>query len=174
MAATSEPRVDAGELLKRLEEGVKSVMSSEGWRIFLSAQAKFHNYSAGNVLLLLMQNPQATRVAGFHTWRNLGRSVKKGEHGIAILAPVFPKKEPEREPRALPEAEGEPGPDISRVPVRFRVAHVFDVAQTEGQPLPKPPVHELRGGSAAAVGLTTKLMVLAQAEGLVRRVSRLS
>ncbi len=173
VAATDEPaRVDAQALLRRLEEGVQSVMSSEGWRSFLTAQAKFHSYSAGNVLLILAQNPQATRVAGFHTWRDLGRNVKKGEHGIAILAPVFPKRE--QEPRMEPEpAEGqgeERKPavalDSSRLPVRFRVAHVFDVSQTEGKPLPEPPVHELRGGSAAALGLTVKLMALAQAEGL--------
>ena len=171
MEATTEPsRIDAGELLRRLEEGVKGVMSSEGWRRFLSVQARFHTSSSGNVLLILAQNPQATQVAGFHTWRDLGRFVQKGEHGIAILAPVFPKREREAAREAiegpLAGGEGKVAIESSRVPVRFRVAYVFDVAQTEGKLLPEPPVHELRGSSAVALGLTVKLMALAQAEGL--------
>ena len=161
----AEPRVDASELLQRLEEGVRSVMSSEAWRSFLSTQAKFHNYSAGNVLLILMQNPHATQVAGFHTWRDLGRFVKRGEHGIAILAPVFPKREPE--PKAAPEeGEARAGVDRSHVPVRFRVAHVFDVAQTDGRSLPEPPAHELRGESDQARLLVARLAKLAAEEGL--------
>lgn len=161
----------ARELLQRLEEGVRGVMSSEGWREFLQAQAKFHHYSAGNVLLILSQDPHATRVAGFHTWREMGRFVKKGEHGIAILAPVFPKKEekPEAGERTTvqePASDGKVAVDSGRVPVRFRVAHVFDVAQTEGEPLPQPPIHELRGESEQAWHLIDRLTKFASSEGL--------
>lgn len=77
---------DAAELVARLEQGVQEAISSEGWRRFLTAQARFHRYSAGNMLLILVQRPEATRVAGFHTWTDLGRHVRHGEHGIAILA----------------------------------------------------------------------------------------
>lgn len=171
MATNGESsRIDASELLRRLEEGVKGVMSSEGWRSFLAAQAKFHTYSPGNVLLILAQNSQATRVAGFHTWRDLGRFVQKGEHGIAILAPVFPKREREAEMEVgedpLASGEGKVAIDSSRVPVRFRVAYVFDVAQTDGNPLPQPPAHELRGESEQARLLLARLSRLAATEGL--------
>lgn len=164
-------RVDAGELLRRLEEGVKGVMSSDGWRRFLSTQAKFHNYSAGNVLLILMQNPQASHVAGFHTWRDLGRAVKKGEHGIAILAPVFPKREKQEpgEQKERPEGghvEIQEKAEPERTPVRFRVAYVFDIAQTDGKPLPEAPVHRLTGSSAKAHALVAHLTRLVEQEGL--------
>ena len=99
-------------------------MSSEGWRSFLAAQARFHHYSPGNVLLILSQNPHATQVAGFHTWRDLGRFVKKGEHGIAILAPVFPKREKPEPAESEAGAAGPGAPAESRRereggPVRF-------------------------------------------------------
>lgn len=172
VAETTEPvRVDAGELLRRLEEGVKSVMSSDGWRLFLSTQAKFHNYSAGNVLLILMQNPQATRVAGFHTWRDLGRAVKKGEHGIAILAPVFPKREKQEPGDQKERPEGgqvktQEAAEPERTPVRFRVAYVFDIAQTDGKQLPEAPVHRLTGDSQAARLLFARLSQLAIEQNL--------
>ena len=170
-AAEGQTRIDAAELLKRLEDGVRSVMSSEGWRSFLAAQARFHTYSPGNVLLILSQDPHATRVAGFHTWREMGRFVKKGEHGIAILAPVFPKKEekPESGGRPAvqePAGDGKATVESDRAPVRFRVAHVFDVAQTDGKPLPEPPAHRLTGNSAEAGTLIARLTRLVEQEGL--------
>ena len=172
MEATTEPsRIDASELLRRLEDGVRSVMSSEGWRSFLTAQARFHTYSPGNVLLILSQDPHATRVAGFHTWRELGRFVKKGEHGIAILAPVFPKKEPkpeagERQTGEASSDEGKVAVESDHVPVRFRVAHVFDIAQTDGEPLPEAPARRLTGDSAEAHALIARLTRLVEQEGL--------
>ena len=170
-AVEGQTRIDAAELLKRLEDGVRSVMSSEGWRSFLAAQARFHTYSPGNVLLILSQDPHATRVAGFHTWREMGRFVKKGEHGIAILAPVFPKKEEkpdagERPASQEPAGDGKVTVESGRVPVRFRVAHVFDVAQTDGEPLPEPPAHRLTGSSAEARTLIARLTRLVEQESL--------
>ena len=161
---------EAAELVQRLEEGVRQVMSSEGWRRFLQAQAKFHQYSAGNVLLILSQRPGASLVAGFNAWRDLGRHVRKGEHSIAILAPVFPRKE--KQPDAVAGATADANAkhresDEDRPsPVRFRVAHVFDIAQTEGAPVPAPPVHELRGQSEQAWWLIDQLTKLASAEHL--------
>jgi antirestriction protein ArdC len=96
---------------------------------FLSTMAKFHNYSLGNTLLIMCQKPEATKVAGFHAWKDLGRSVKKGEKGIAILAPMLFKN---REAEEAPEPEsGE-----ERI-IRFRVVYVFDISQTEGEDLPQ-------------------------------------
>ena len=160
---------DTQELLKRLEEGVQSVMSSEGWRTYLTAQAKFHHYSPGNVLLILSQRPDASQVAGFNTWRDLGRQVKKGEHGIAILAPIFPRQreaDAAAEPATRPLAGMEDERAIKGTPVRYRVAHVFDVSQTDGRELPAPPVHRLEGDSGAARSLLARLTQFATEEGV--------
>ena len=90
--------------------------------------SRFRRYSWGNVLLIASQRPTATHVSGYHMWNQLGRSVKKGEKGIMIFAPMVVKQEPV------------PGRDDAKEPFRlagFRTAYVFDVAQTEGRPLPE-------------------------------------
>lgn len=96
---------------------------------FLATLARFHNYSFGNVLLIACQKPGATHVAGFHAWRKLGRYVKKGEQGIAILAPMIWRKDPEQ--------ASDLASDQARSLYGFKVAYVFDVAQTEGRALPE-------------------------------------
>lgn len=103
---------------------------SEGLTRFLDAVAKFHRYSFGNVMLMAMQRPDATHVAGFHTWLKVGRHVRKGEKGIMILAPMIGKRRP-----GSTETETE-GENESRV-YGFRAVHVFDVSQTDGDPLPE-------------------------------------
>jgi len=104
---------------------------SAALRAFLAAMSRFHRYSLSNVLLIQRQRPSATRVAGFRTWKSLGRSVKKGEQGIAILAPMVVKA------RRASEAEGDAEDDNQAPRVRgFRVVYVFDIAQTEGALLP--------------------------------------
>jgi DNA primase len=128
------------ELLAKLAAGVAELETSEGWQNWLKAQAKFHRYSFGNVLLLMSQNPEATQVAGFHTWKAMGRSVNAGEHGLKILAPCTHK--------VKAEAEGEE--DGYRV-TGFRVATVFDVSQTSGAPLEEHPSHRLTGAAPAGV-----------------------
>src|SRR2546423_11192428 len=76
------------ESLTRLEQAVGAIQDSETFRAYLDAQARFHQYSFGNVLLILSQKPDATRVAGYHTWRALGRQVRRGEKGIRIIVPM--------------------------------------------------------------------------------------
>lgn len=99
---------------------------------FLDTISRFHRYSFNNLMLIAMQNPDASRVAGFHAWKKLGRSVKKGEKGIAILAPVVRRKsEPEDDESGSDEAKAEQRPLIG-----CKVVHVFDVSQTKGRPLP--------------------------------------
>lgn len=99
---------------------------------YLAAMGRFHNYSFGNVLLIAFQRSEATHVAGFNVWKRLGRYVKKGEKGIAILAPLVHQKK---------LFDGEQVPDGEPVKVQvlrgFRVVYVFDVSQTEGKPLPE-------------------------------------
>jgi antirestriction protein ArdC len=105
----------------------------------LKTMARFHTYSRHNVCLIATQRPTATRVAGFHTWRTMGRFVRKGEKGIAILAPIVRRR----------------GADIAtddeRAVVGFRAAYVFDIEQTDGDPLPAPS--EASGDPGVATGL---------------------
>jgi antirestriction protein ArdC len=111
------------QLRQALEEG-----HSGRLREYLAAMARFHRYSLHNILLIASQKPNAMHVAGFHAWHKLGRFVKKGEKGIMILAPVIRKKA---------ENKTEAEPDESSVAVGFRAAYVFDISQTDGQPLPE-------------------------------------
>ncbi|HWD40380.1 MAG TPA: ArdC-like ssDNA-binding domain-containing protein [Fimbriimonas sp.] len=100
---------------------------SEQLQNYLSAMAKFHRYSVSNVFLILLQSPDATHVAGYHTWRTLGRHVKEGERGIAIIAPM----------RMAAKDEGQQHGDKDQEShIRFRTAYVFDISQTDGEPLP--------------------------------------
>lgn len=111
------------QLRQALEAG-----HSERLKEYLAAIARFRRYSLHNVMLIASQKPNATHVAGFHAWHKLGRFVKKGEKGILILAPIIRKKA---------ETNGEAEPDESSVAVGFRATYVFDVSQTDGQPLPE-------------------------------------
>lgn len=97
----------------------------------LTTMAQFHNYSLRNLMLIMSQNPKATRVAGFRTWKELGRNVKKGEKGIRILAPLIRKKAD----KGRTPAAGSPSQDKELC--GFRIVYVFDLSQTEGEPLPK-------------------------------------
>src|ERR1022692_906953 len=110
------------ELNQSLERG-----HSETLRNYLAAIGRFHRYSLRNVMLIASQNPTATHVAGFHTWHTLGRSVKKGEKGILILAPIVRPKN-----QSVEQTET----DESSTAVGFRAAYVFDISQTDGQELP--------------------------------------
>jgi RNA polymerase sigma factor (sigma-70 family) len=120
----------AAEALKRLGEELQAGRS-DALKNYLAAMGRFHRYSWGNVLLINEQRPDATRVAGYHAWRELGRSVRRGEKGIMIFAPIVVK---EQERSRAPEA-AKPN-DVLRVS-GFRTAYVFDVVQTEGRPLPE-------------------------------------
>jgi hypothetical protein len=109
------------KLAALLDEGHSDQLTA-----LLKTMARFHKYSWHNVCLIASQSPAATRVAGFQTWRTMNRFVRKGEKGIAILAPIVGRREA--------EADG----DNARTVRGFRAAYVFDVAQTDGEPLPEP------------------------------------
>ena len=160
MVATTGGAVTVAELVARLEAGVAEVTTSDGWRRYLAAQAKFHSYSLGNVLLVLAQKPDATRVAGFHTWLRLGRHVRKGEHGIRILAPVAVRKA---------EAEDASEEEDARTVTRFRVVTVFDISSTDGDPLPTHPAQTLATASERGTWLYANLLDIAKAEGIAVR-----
>ena len=114
-------------LIQQLEAG-----HSEALTAYLTAMSRFHNYSFGNILEIARQKPDATRVAGMYAWNQLGRRVKKGEHGIRILAPIIGVK---RKPQE--EAEKDLAKQNVAVLVGFRNAYVFDVSQTDGAELPE-------------------------------------
>lgn len=124
---------------KMVDEGLEQLSTalatgqSNTMRSYLSAMARFHRYSIGNLMLILLQCPHATHVAGFNTWRTLGRHVNRGEKGILILAPVTLKLEQGNPPPPGAEADALDGLDTI---VAFRAVHVFDVSQTDGDPLP--------------------------------------
>src|SRR5215212_5736742 len=86
--APEPPPAAIQESLTRLEQAVGAIHDSEAFRAYLDAQAKFHEYSFGNTLLILSQKPDATRVAGYQTWKQLGRQVRRGEKGIRIIVPM--------------------------------------------------------------------------------------
>ncbi|HEX2453123.1 MAG TPA: ArdC family protein [Vicinamibacterales bacterium] len=120
----------AEEALQRLSAELAAGRSGT-LKAYLAAMGRFRHYSWGNVLLITEQRPTATRVAGYHVWRELGRTVRRGEKGIMIFAPVL-VKEPDRSHAAEPAKPGE----IFRLS-GFRTAYVFDIKQTEGRPLPE-------------------------------------
>lgn len=130
-SASSAP--DAGDLLQRLRSGILELTGSERWRAHLDWLRRFHSYSFGNVVLIRLQRPDATWVAGFGTWRRLGHRVRRGERAISILAPILAPGRPR------PKLEGEEVEILG-----FRAARVFDVAQTSG-PGPVELVARLEG-----------------------------
>lgn len=140
-------------IMKALEEGVEKVFTSEQYQMYLQTMAKFHNYSFNNTLLIAMQRPDATLLAGYQTWqKKFHRHVKRGEKGIKIIAPV-PVKEKRQVEKIDEETQeivigidGQPETEtVERILPRFRVTTVFDISQTEGEPLPTLEVNELVG-----------------------------
>ncbi len=160
-ASTTGGQDKLAALHEQISDGVAALVESQAWRAMLDTAAKFHSYSLGNLLLIGAQAPQATRVAGFRSWQSMGRQVRKGERGIAILAPCTyrPKAADQAEPAA--PAGQEPTTSCSgggapatggRQQVRgFRAVHVFDLAQTEGDPLPEVAPSLLVGQAPAGL-----------------------
>lgn len=129
MSYETDERV--AELTDRLENGVRELYASDSYAQYISAMAKFHHYSFGNALLILFQCPGASQVAGYNTWKQLGRQVKRGEKGIQILAPCSFRATLEREKIDPQSGQTLYGPDgkpltekVKIAPNRFKIAHV--------------------------------------------------
>jgi hypothetical protein len=146
------------ELIEKLEKGFQQVQESDEYRRYLATVSRFHKYSISNTMLIWMQRPVATLVAGFRAWLSLGRQVRKGERGIRIFAPM-PYK---RTFTVTDEETGEPN-EQEIAQLRFRAVSVFDLSQTEGDDLPEPPVALLRGDDGA---LWDQLALIATGEEL--------
>ena len=118
-------------LFKKIDDGVKAVFESDKYKDCLRYMSKFTNYSAGNCILIMLQKPEASLVAAFGKWKQLGRTVNKGEKGIAILAPMtFRNKQSENE-------DEEEQDEAETRTLGFRKVYVFDVSQTSGEPVPE-------------------------------------
>ena len=133
------------EITAGIEQGIKELFESEKYMRYLSVMSKFHRYSVNNTMLIYMQKPEATLVAGFNKWKNqFERHVKKGEHGITIIAPTPYKKkieEMKRDPDThapILDANGKAVMEEKEIEIpMFRPVKVFDVSQTDGKPLPE-------------------------------------
>ena len=139
------------EITDKLEAGLKELFESEKYKSYLSTMSKFHNYSFNNTLLIAMQNPEATLVAGYQAWqKNFERHVNKGEKAIRILAPAPYKIKEERDKldpvtgEMMFDENGMPQKEETEVTIpAFRAVSVFDVSQTDGKPIPELEVNEL-------------------------------
>jgi antirestriction protein ArdC len=156
------------EAVELLDASVERLLDGEQFKRHLSFAAKFHRYSANNCLLVMLQKPGATRVAGYRRWQELGRQVRRGEEGIRIFAPIF---------RTV---EDEESGEKARILCCLKIIKVFDVSQTvpvpgapsiSEKPQPEALPEALPGSSSAARTLAQSLARLCEAEGLALRES---
>ena len=155
MAEKKNSRDRLKEITASIEDGIKELFQSESYAQYLQTMSRFHHYSVNNQVLIHMQKPDATLVAGFNKWKNqFGRNVIKGEHGIKIIAPTPFKKKIEQEKldpdTQLPmlDADGKIITEEKTIQIpMYKPVTVFDVSQTEGKPLPQL-AHDLSGNVA--------------------------
>ncbi len=151
MADNNTEKQRVQELTDKLEQGLQDLFNSDSYRNYLSTMSKFHNYSFNNTLLIAMQKPDATLVAGYKAWqKNFERHVNKGEKAIRILAPAPYKIKEERDKidpvtqELLLDKDGNPQKEEVEITIpAFRAVSVFDVAQTDGKPIPELAAKEL-------------------------------
>lgn len=151
MADNNTEKQRVQELTDKLEQGLQDLFNSDSYRNYLSTMSKFHNYSFNNTLLIAMQKPDATLVAGYKAWqKNFERHVNKGEKAIRILAPA-PYKIKEKRDKIDPvtqelllDKDGNPQKEEVEITIpAFRAVSVFDLSQTDGKPIPELAAHEL-------------------------------
>ncbi len=148
------------QAMERLAAGVDTLRTGDGWRGWLDMASNMPTYSANNQLLLMIQKPDATMVAGFRQWQSLGRNVVKGETALRVLAPMVGRAKVDRDATRGAEASAAEAPqsdpsdkpstsDRREIGIRgYKAVPVFDVSQTEGEPLPEPTRPVLLEGQA--------------------------
>lgn len=137
--------------IEQLAQDTDAARSSEEMKRYLDACSKFHQYSLNNIWLIMMQCPYATQVAGYRKWQSMNRFVRKGEQGIPILAPIVITKDPTSS-------------KLEKYIVGFKVVFVFDISQTEGEPLPPPPDWKSPEKNSL---LAARLIEFAETKGIV-------
>jgi antirestriction protein ArdC len=158
---TAAPLADRSAALAALETGVQSIIDGAAFRAYLDVQAKLHTYSLNNVLLILHQRPTASRVAGYKAWQKLGRQVRKGEKGIKVFVPYRFSRKEEQDDGIETTTHGVGG---------FGLGTVFDISQTDGDPLPEPPsVAELTGETETGWALSRLLTAFLESQGITAR-----
>ena len=164
------------EARKKLNTGIEDLVRSGRWMEYLQFCSRFHHYTFFNTVLILLQCPTATQVAGIRTWNSMGRYVKQGEHGLEIFVPIFAraKQARDQDQPALAFSNGIQGIPVNRdtdyqdefarkTLVGFKIGRVFDVSQTEGDPLPALIASLLQGDDR---GLLRALYAFAVFKGL--------
>ena len=123
------------EITEKLEKGIEDLFQSENYKNYLKTMSKFTSYSLNNTLLIALQKPDSTTVAGYSTWKSLGRQVRKGEKAIQILAPIIYKKkredEGEEDNRISDRGDKPLNEETEKILVGFKVVNVFDYARSE-------------------------------------------
>ena len=159
--------------LERIDTCLATIDTNEDWLNYLSFQSLFYNYSFGNTILIYSQNPQATYVRGYKAWNQLGRYVKRGSKGLAILAPCFKKVEDFKKPEdkaVYQDAEGKK--ETKRIISGFRVTYVYDIADTDGSDEYLPVlVKGLAGNSDAEKEIYDRLLAFISTEHTVKEVT---
>ena len=151
-AAAEARKAEMEQISKKLEQGVKDVFNGESFKKYLDFCAKLPRYSVNNQLLIMMQKPDATMCQSFTGWKDMNRTVRRGEKGIRILAPAPYKMEKEQDKldsfgSKVLDKDGEPVKEKVEVTVNaFKPVSTFDISQTEGEPIPQIGVDELVGG----------------------------
>lgn len=158
--------------LDYIENGLAAINTDEDWLSFLAFQSLFYNYSFRNTMLIYLQNPEASYVKGFKAWNQLGRYVKKGAKGLAILAPCYRKVEDFKEPENKSEYQDSEGEKvIKRVISGFKVTYVFDIADTDGSDDLPVLVKGLAGNSEQEQAIYEKLKAFISTEHPVQEVT---
>ncbi len=153
LLTAGKPDEKLKEITDRLEQGITELFDSERYKEYLQVMSKFHNYSFNNTVLIAMQKPDASLIAGFQAWKHkFGRTVRKGEKGIRIIAPAPYKAQEEVEKvdrqtgKPVLDEDGNPVMETKEIQIpAYRVVSVFDISQTEGRELPTLAVKELMG-----------------------------
>lgn len=141
----SKPESSLDMLMAKLKQGVQSLFHSEQYEAYLKTMSKFHEYSVNNTILICMQRPDASYVAGYQAWqKSFKRQVRRGERGIKILAPC-PYQVTVEQNKLDPQTQRLVTEQVEITQVAFKPVTVFDISQTEGEPLPQLGVHALTG-----------------------------
>lgn len=159
--------------LERIEQGLATINTDEDWISFLRFQSLFYQYSFGNTIMIFLQNPEATYVMGYKAWNKLGRYVRKGSKGLAILAPCIKKVEVFKEPENKAEYHDQEGEkETKKVLSGFRIAYVYDIADTDGSDEMLPVlVKGLSGNSESEREIFIRLMKVISKEFVVQEIT---